>query len=536
MSLEVGRVGVRPDQLDNYGRINPKSQFIQNLLNDLPAWTDLPVWKKGTEQLLPVNDDEPDTSPILCDIEYPVADLKNNQYFTYRQSPTQKDGKAKIRGIRGRTLVWNQLNTSTGTSKTDKGVTFTNLENGFFTIVGTATDDVYFDFKTERIDYKAGHKYAILGITKGTYDTYYFRIFGSNYNGSYIANVETDDFWTPRIYIKSGATINLKVAPAVYDLTLMFGTGKEPSTLEEFIDLFPLPYYKADTGSLLDFTGTKVKTVGFNQWDEVWELGRLIFDYTDPHWGENADSTTAIRSKNYISVFPKTNYYCYTGATGDINAVFYDADKKPLMYGDKGYYTIKNKSFITPENTHYIRFYQVSRTTYTNDICINISDTSKNGTYESYVSNETDLPISTFFPTGMKSAGAVYDELTPTRAITRVGSFTFDGSEDWVMESQGDGAKNFYIRSTSTRPDDAKKSTYNGIVASKDFHWRSSASDLTNVVYSGQSSGLVQVRVAADFISNIDATKWKTYLTSNPITIHYELAVEDVQPTMSFGD
>ena len=84
MSLEAGRVGVRPDQLDNYGRINPNSQFIQNLLNDLPAWTDLPVWLDGTEQLLPVNDDEPETSPILCDVEYPIADLKENQYFTYR--------------------------------------------------------------------------------------------------------------------------------------------------------------------------------------------------------------------------------------------------------------------------------------------------------------------------------------------------------------------------------------------------------------------------------------------------------------------
>ena len=32
------------------------------------------------------------------------------------------------------------------------------------------------------------------------------------------------------------------------------------------------------------------------------------------------------------------------------------------------------------------------------------------------------LPISTYFPTGMKSAGSVYDELTPTKAITKVGS------------------------------------------------------------------------------------------------------------------
>ena len=106
MARKQNRLGVRSDQVDIYGR-PISSVFFQNLVNDLPAWTDLPSYKNGTEQLLPVNDDEPETSPILCDIQYPDT-LRNDQYFTYRESPTTKDGLAKIRGIRGNTLVWNQ--------------------------------------------------------------------------------------------------------------------------------------------------------------------------------------------------------------------------------------------------------------------------------------------------------------------------------------------------------------------------------------------------------------------------------------------
>ena len=87
MSLEAGRVGVRPDQLDAYGRINPNISFLDEIIDKLITWVDLPVWKGGTEQLLPENDDEPETSPILCDIDYPDQE-REDQYFIYRESPT----------------------------------------------------------------------------------------------------------------------------------------------------------------------------------------------------------------------------------------------------------------------------------------------------------------------------------------------------------------------------------------------------------------------------------------------------------------
>ena len=62
----------------------------------------------GTEQLLPENTSTPTTTPILADIQYPDG-LRTDQYFTYRETPTTVSNKARIKTIKGNTLVWNQL-------------------------------------------------------------------------------------------------------------------------------------------------------------------------------------------------------------------------------------------------------------------------------------------------------------------------------------------------------------------------------------------------------------------------------------------
>ena len=55
------------------------------------------------------------------------------------------------------------------------------------------------------------------------------------------------------------------------------------------------------------------------------------------------------------------------------------------------------------------------------------------GIYEPYTSSTLSLPISTYFPNGMKSAGSVYDELTPSNAITRIGAVDL-GSLTWTYD------------------------------------------------------------------------------------------------------
>lgn len=139
-----------------------------------------------------------------------------------------------------------------------------------------------------------------------------------------------------------------------------------------FKKLFPNPYYAYNSGELKSVSGlTSHKMTGFNQWDEEWESGGL-----NTTTGANSTNPALIRSKNYIPVIPSTVYY-NKGYTLAICA--YDADKAFIEFiGNVGVGT-----FTTPSNCHYIRFYRTA-TTYNHDICINISDPSKNGQYEPY--------------------------------------------------------------------------------------------------------------------------------------------------------
>lgn len=458
MALKSGRTGVRNDQVNNDG-LPIASTFFNALVNDLPTWTDLPSYVGGTEQLLPVNDDEPDTSPILCDIQYPDT-LRNDQYFTYRESPTTKDGLAKIRGIRGNTLVWNQLVANDTTS-----VTLTS-----------------------------GHVY--ITVINGTFT----RVNGTGQSVSV-----------------TGGTDN------VFDLTKMFGSGNEP-TLEEFRKLYSLSYYKNNTGSLLSFTGTGIKVTGFNQWDEEWETGSI-----NTTTGQNSSSASRFRSKNYIPIISTESYYCK--APAKIYVYYYDADLNYLGYGSS---TVSNTSFNPSSlgfgNASYMRFRCDVGATYNNDICINISDSSKNGTYEPYTSHETDLPISTFFPTGMKSVGSAYDELTPTKAITRIGAVDL-GEQTWGYDS---GNAAFYFTLSGIRTGLPGSGALDILICSQ--YVTASKPGRGNIldkqIGTGTGGGVSNSTIIIKDSAYTDATTFKSAMSG--VYLFYELATPVVEATMSF--
>lgn len=63
----------------------------------------------------------------------------------------------------------------------------------------------------------------------------------------------------------------------IFDLTAMFGSGNEPSTVEEFEKIFPADYYPYNAGEIIS-AGT----------EEVVEQGKNLFDYTDKiYYGAN---------------------------------------------------------------------------------------------------------------------------------------------------------------------------------------------------------------------------------------------------------
>ena len=222
-----------------------------------------------------------------------------------------------------------------------------------------------------------------------------------------------------------GDTVQVK-SFMVFDLTQMFGAGNEPSTLDDsrikWIKDYANEYPEYNIGELISYNGSGIKTVGFNQWDEEWEVG--TFNYNT---GEVRDRSDAIRSKNYIPVIPDTSYYITKASnltSNNYRFMYYDADK--TFIGDSGWFpndgVNETYSFKTSNKCHYMKFTQVQVSTYNHDICINLSWSGyRNGEYEPYWSRMLNLPILTYFPDGMKSAGSVRDELTKDKAIKRIG-------------------------------------------------------------------------------------------------------------------
>ena len=132
--------------------------------------------------------------------------------------------------------------------------------------------------------------------------------------------------------------------------------------------------------NIIGFNGACINLCGFNVWDEEWELG--AFDAN----GQPVANNNAIRSKNFIPVLPNTTYYFKCGSNAYTSPFEYNADKN--FINRIGY--IVNQTFTTSSNTHFLKIGMLASygTTYKNDICINISDASKNGIYEAYIGSK----------------------------------------------------------------------------------------------------------------------------------------------------
>lgn len=264
-----------------------------------------------------------------------------DQEFTYQQTPVSYDGIAKLDSIKGNTVAWNQL-----------------VDSG-----------------TSSVALTSGHMY-ITNIN-GTVT----RVTGTGQNISV-----------------TGGTDN------VFDLTRMFGSGNEPSTVEEFTSLFPLPYYAYDSGSLLSFNGTGLKTA-------------------------NADTTE--------------------------------------------------------EHT-------------------------------------ASLPTLTYFPTGMKSAESIYDELTPTKAITRIGAVNL-GSLTWTYASDA-GHLRFV---SSTISPDAKLPANNTIANAVCTKYEIVTE---GNVYNNQKVGLCIITNSRAMVYDPNYTDAQTFTTAmNGVMLQYELATPTEQ-------
>ena len=522
-------------------------------------------YKGGTEQILPENTSDPTTSPIIADIQYPDA-LRSEQEFLYRESPATVDGKAKITKIKGNTLVFNQLvpNGNFANSDNWRAINSTLSMSDNVCTQTMTTAEWSQQIAQDNHAVIAGHKYylSITIKTPSASDGVLMRLYATTadtrsrlFNTS--ANVFTkvsDIVQVSSSYTASllfypqfqttahphgfevGAVVQFKNAMMI-DLTQMFGAGNEPTSVETIQKLLPNDYYNYTTGTLMNLVSDMgLKTTGKNLIDLAdFDNGSTILysdgvlsgtagafntDYnTFNNKGVEVDIPSGV---TFLSFEAYTDGNSSTSGSGLVaNALFSDGTNANLVsipnntssftrYGTRLDKNVKKIGFTyvsQGSNIWHLRNMQL-------EFC---SDTETQGTsYEPYTTSTLSLPISTYFATGMKSAGSVYDELTESKATTRIGMVDL-GTLTWVYYS---AANRFY---TTQVPSDMIYNNDTGIVP----NITSSKYQPTTPTGTFNSSSDKLVSILQNYIlivdkSTTDASTLKSSLSG--VYLYYELA------------
>ena len=175
----------------------------------------------------------------------------------------------------------------------------------------------------------------------------------------------------------------------LFDLTQMFGstiadyvytleTANAGAGVAWFRKLFPKPYYAYNAGELMSVQTSAHKMVGFNAWDEQWELGAY-----DPNTGEKVVNNNAWRSTNYIPIVGGQTYYFYgnfTTSGSQARIFWYDGAKNFISMSQKW-----NDAVLAPPYACFCTFRIEGTHASTTEACINLSwDGERNGEYEEY--------------------------------------------------------------------------------------------------------------------------------------------------------
>ena len=215
-----------------------------------------------------------------------------------------------VKSLGGKSLVWNQIfETYSGTNN---GVTVTADSDGTITLNGTATN-TYVKFKDITPEQNKIGKYMFKLLILNNPDDI-------SMNFAFLNRSQS----TPAITSGSSATIynqtqskislakatgvggfavgtvfnDVKIKIQIFDLTLMFGAGNEPSTVEEFEKMFPADYYPYNAGEIVSAGVTEV-AVG----DTAHQIPEAIRNL--PGYGWSAGT-----AKNWVDYENKQYHQC----------------------------------------------------------------------------------------------------------------------------------------------------------------------------------------------------------------------------------
>lgn len=312
-----------------------------------------------------------------------------------------KDGVAAVKRVKGDSVVWNQLNTEDNA----EGI-IDNSNNSAYKYETLYNLPCY----SSKI---AGHIILAIATDKGSgVDRVYFTDnVQSNLLGGAIFTANTSANVGVVARVPANTIANYNISLVFTDLTKMYGAGNEPTTIDEYEARKPIVAneYAYNEGEVVNMKATGIKSVGFNAWDEEWELGAI-----DNNTGTITPSNSHIRSKNYIKVISGEAYHML----GKFVVIYYDENYNHVDWWSIGV----SRELTIPNNVQYLKLY-ASGTTYNHDICINLVHSGyRNGEYEPYVEDVLDLPTLDLFPNGMNKISKVYDEYDEEKSVQRIDS------------------------------------------------------------------------------------------------------------------
>lgn len=303
-----------------------------------------------------------------------------------------------------------------------------------------------------------------------------------------------------------GTPVNLEYQ-ATGDIMTATVTNAIPFNYKSVVFKGSTKYREIETGKILDtFNESKnlevvtvktpiLKSVGVNLFDGKLESGSF-----DTNSGTPIPDDKTVRAKNFIPVEPNKTYIADVGVV----KIYYDEFYNYLSQEVKS-----AKSFTTPKNCYYMKFRLYYSDYADNNLPKQLEEGSSLSSYEPY--KENILTVTEAID--LNGIDDVYDEYNALTGVMtqRFKQIILNGSENWTISTTKENTQIFY-----TTVNDGKSG---GKIACDKLK----KSDGTDSEVINLTSKLF-VGVLKSKASTV--AQFKKYLSSNPITLVYELTNE----------
>ena len=494
---------------------------------------------------------------------------------------------ASLDKVGGKTVVWNQLVSSSTfpTAHSENGGTTT--WSGDTVVYGGTTTSVSWLYVAVSSTIPANnHKY--LAMTDNIPSGFRFGLLRGNGTFDYLGNDIPYFFYTNTLGINAvnyripaDTVVDFTAHLMLFDLTLMFGAGNEPTTIAEFTAQFPAPYYAFNNGQLLSAGVTEVKSVGKNLWNLAnrtlgdageysnttprnWNVSEYYYSFTRnnyyyKNYGTFASVTDGFEftpTYNYSGVILpfKANagetytLTCnYSGAGFGVGYAYYDGNGNFISFdspANAGTSPNFKSSCTTPANTYWVAVVMIgnanTKFTVTN---VQFEKSATATAYSPYKEISYPIPASIqalegygwsadIVPNGTGTYIPCYNyvDYENKKFVQKVFRHTFNGQTDDVINivSLTTSASNITFLSFRVKSAYVHKTGNNGdnynIVA--DRFQRRSFENISygtyNNCYAIQGNWNVAFALRIEGYTTLE--EYQTYLSNNPLTLQWELA------------